>query len=162
ARAREGAALCVGARDAGGARGLRGRHPRRGRRAVRGGRAGRAAHGVGQRRRRLAGVAEAPALARAGRTRRRAQAGVAGGARRSGPSASLSCARRFARGRGRRPVGRGTSVAQTLLSVVARVVLGSIMFASLRLFQGHDSALVVATILPVVVLAVVLSRRALL
>src|ERR671928_1118645 len=78
------------------------------------------------------------------------------------PSRALIVARRLGRVRERLPVVLGTLVSQTLLNIVALVILGSIMFATVGLFQGHESALVVATILPVVLLAIVLSAPALL
>jgi phosphatidylinositol alpha-mannosyltransferase len=78
------------------------------------------------------------------------------------PSRALIVARRLGRVRERLPVVLGTIVSQTLLNIVALVILGSIMFATVGLFQGHETALVVATILPVVLLAVVLSGPALL
>jgi phosphatidylinositol alpha-mannosyltransferase len=78
------------------------------------------------------------------------------------PSRALIVARRVGRVRERLPVVLGTIVSQTLLNIVALVILGSIMFATVGLFQGHESALVVATILPVALLAVVLSMPALL
>jgi phosphatidyl-myo-inositol alpha-mannosyltransferase len=78
------------------------------------------------------------------------------------PSRALIVARRLGRVRERLPVVLGTIVSQTLLNIVALVILGSIMFATVGLFQGHESALVVATILPVLLLAIVLSAPALL
>jgi phosphatidylinositol alpha-mannosyltransferase len=78
------------------------------------------------------------------------------------PSRALIVARRLGRVRERLPVVLGTIVSQTLLNIVALVILGSIMFATVGLFRGHESALVIATILPVVLLAVVLSTPALL
>src|SRR3954462_2519028 len=78
------------------------------------------------------------------------------------PSRALIVARRLGRVRERLPVVLGTIVSQTLLNLVALVILGSIMFATVGLFQGHETALVVATILPVVLLALVLSMPALL
>jgi phosphatidylinositol alpha-mannosyltransferase len=78
------------------------------------------------------------------------------------PSRALIVARRLGRVRERLPVVLGTIVSQTLLNIVALVILGAIMFATVGLFQGHESALVVATILPVVLLALVLSAPALL
>src|SRR3954447_26082108 len=78
------------------------------------------------------------------------------------PSRALIVARRLGRVRERLPVVLGTIVSQTLLNIVALVILGSIMFATVGLFHGHETALVVATILPVVVLALVLSAPALL
>ena len=78
------------------------------------------------------------------------------------PSRALIVARRLGRVRERLPVVLGTIVSQTLLNIVALVILGSIMFATVGLFQGHESALVVATIAPVALLAVVLTLPALL
>jgi phosphatidylinositol alpha-mannosyltransferase len=78
------------------------------------------------------------------------------------PSRALIVARRLGRVRERLPVVLGTIVSQTLLNIVALVILGAIMFATVGLFQGHESALVVATIIPVALLALVLSLPALL
>ncbi|MEA2430739.1 MAG: phosphatidyl-myo-inositol alpha-mannosyltransferase, partial [Thermoleophilaceae bacterium] len=78
------------------------------------------------------------------------------------PSRALIVARRLGRVRERLPVVLGTIVSQTLLNIVALVILGSIMFATVGLFQGHESALVIATLVPIVLLAVVLSTPALL
>jgi phosphatidylinositol alpha-mannosyltransferase len=78
------------------------------------------------------------------------------------PSRALIVARRLGRVRERLPVVLGTIVSQTLLNIVALVILGSIMFATVGLFQGHESALVVATIVPVALLGLVLSMPALL
>ena len=73
------------------------------------------------------------------------------------PSRALIVARRLGRMRDRFPVVLGTLVSQTLLNILALVVLGAVMFATVGLFQGNEDALVVATIAPVVVLALVLS-----
>src|SRR3954447_10530268 len=78
------------------------------------------------------------------------------------PSRALIVARRLGRVRERLPVVLGTIVSQTLLNIVALVILGSIMFATVGLFHGHETALVVATIVPVALLALVLSMPALL
>src|SRR3712207_6894526 len=78
------------------------------------------------------------------------------------PSRALIVARRLGRVRERFPVVLGTIVSQTLLNLVALVILGSIMFATVGLFQGHEKALVASTILPVVLLAAVLAAPALL
>ncbi|MEA2411986.1 MAG: phosphatidyl-myo-inositol alpha-mannosyltransferase [Thermoleophilaceae bacterium] len=78
------------------------------------------------------------------------------------PSRALIVARRLGRVRERLPVVLGTIVSQTLLNIVALVILGTVMFATIGLFHGHESALVVATILPVALLAIVLSMPALL
>ena len=73
------------------------------------------------------------------------------------PSRALIVARRLGRVRDRFPVVLGTLVSQTLLNILALVVLGAVMFATVGLFQGNEDALVVATIAPVVMLALVLS-----
>jgi phosphatidylinositol alpha-mannosyltransferase len=73
------------------------------------------------------------------------------------PSRALIVARRVGRVRDRLPIVLGTLVSQTLLNIVALVVLGAVMFHTVGLFQGNEDALVVATIAPVVLLAVVIS-----
>src|SRR4051794_22140199 len=78
------------------------------------------------------------------------------------PSRALIVARRVGRVRERLPVVLGSIVSQTLLNLVALVILGAIMFATVGLFEGHESALFVATILPVVLLALVLAAPTLL
>jgi phosphatidylinositol alpha-mannosyltransferase len=71
------------------------------------------------------------------------------------PSRALIVARRLGRVRERLPIVLGTLVSQTLLNLVALIVLGSIMFATVGLFQGHETALVLATVAPVAALALV-------
>ena len=78
------------------------------------------------------------------------------------PSRALIVARRLGRPRELVPVVLGTLVSQTILNIVALVVLGSVMFATVGLFQGHEGALLAATILPIALLAVVLAAPALL
>ena len=73
------------------------------------------------------------------------------------PSRALIVARRVGRVRDRFPIVLGTLVSQTLLNILALIVLGVVMFNTVGLFQGNEDALVVATIVPVVVLAIVLS-----
>jgi phosphatidylinositol alpha-mannosyltransferase len=73
------------------------------------------------------------------------------------PSRALIVARRLGRMRDRFPVVLGTLVSQTLMNLLALSVLGTVMFATVGLFNGNEDALVVATIAPVVVLAFVLS-----
>ncbi|MEA2353592.1 MAG: phosphatidyl-myo-inositol alpha-mannosyltransferase, partial [Thermoleophilaceae bacterium] len=65
------------------------------------------------------------------------------------PSRALIVARRLGRVRERLPVVLGTLVSQTLLNLVALVVLGSIMFATVGLFRGHESALVLVGAAPI-------------
>jgi phosphatidyl-myo-inositol alpha-mannosyltransferase len=73
------------------------------------------------------------------------------------PSRALIVARRVGRVRDRFPIVLGTLVSQTLLNILALVVLGGVMFHTVGLFQGNEDALIVATIAPVVLLALVLS-----
>jgi phosphatidyl-myo-inositol alpha-mannosyltransferase len=73
------------------------------------------------------------------------------------PSRALIVARRVGRVRDRFPIVLGTLVSQTLLNLLALVVLGAVMFNTVGLFQGNEDALVVATIAPVLVLALVVS-----
>jgi phosphatidylinositol alpha-mannosyltransferase len=73
------------------------------------------------------------------------------------PSRALIVARRVGRMRDRFPVVLGTVVSQTLLNLLALSVLGGVMFATVGLFKGNEDALVLATIAPIVLLALVLS-----
>ena len=57
------------------------------------------------------------------------------------PSRALVVARRTGRPRENLPVVLGTLVSQTLLNIVALVVLGTVMFSSVDLFNGHQNAL---------------------
>jgi phosphatidyl-myo-inositol alpha-mannosyltransferase len=50
----------------------------------------------------------------------------------------------------------GTVVSQTLLNIVALLILGAIMFSSVDFFSGHQSALLVAALAPLALLIVVL------
>src|SRR5205085_4866199 len=72
------------------------------------------------------------------------------------PSRALVVARRTGRPREHLPIVLGTVVSQTLLNILALAILGAIMFTSVDLFNGHQSALLVATIAPLALLVVVL------
>ena len=72
------------------------------------------------------------------------------------PSRALVVARRTGRARENLSVVLGTVVSQTLLNIVALAVLGGVMFSSVDLFDGHQNALLVAAIAPLVLLAIVL------
>jgi phosphatidylinositol alpha-mannosyltransferase len=78
------------------------------------------------------------------------------------PSRALIVARRLGRVRERLPIVLGTLISQTLLNLVALAVLGIIMFSTVGLFQGKEDALVIATFIPVVVIALLLAAPALL
>jgi len=78
------------------------------------------------------------------------------------PSRALIMARRLGRVRADLPIVLGSLVSQTLLNIVALTVLGVVMFSTVGLFNGGEDALVLATIAPVVLLALVLVAPALL
>ena len=61
--------------------------------------------------------------------------------------------------RERLPVVLGTLVAQTFLNLIALAILGTVMFATVGLFQGNEDKLVAATLAPVVLIALLLARR---
>jgi phosphatidylinositol alpha-mannosyltransferase len=72
------------------------------------------------------------------------------------PSRALVVARRTGRPREHLPIVLGTLVSQTLLNIVALIVLGAVMFSSVDLFSGHQDALLAAAIAPVALLLIVL------
>ena len=73
------------------------------------------------------------------------------------PSRALVVARRTGRPRENLPTVLGTVVSQTLLNIVALIVLGAVMFSSVDLFSGHQDALVLAAIAPLALLVTVLT-----
>jgi phosphatidylinositol alpha-mannosyltransferase len=78
------------------------------------------------------------------------------------PSRALVVARRTGRPREHFPVVLGTVVSQTLLNLLALMVLGVIMFSSVDFFSGHQEALLVVAIVPVVLLVLLLGAPAVL
>src|SRR5262249_2907636 len=72
------------------------------------------------------------------------------------PSRALVVARRTGRPRENLPIVLGTVVSQTLLNIVALLILGAIMFSSVDFFSGHQSALLVAALAPLALLILVL------
>jgi len=72
------------------------------------------------------------------------------------PSRALVVARRTGRPAENLPVVLGTLVSQTLLNIVALIILGAIMFSSVNFFNGHENALLFAAIAPAALLAFVL------
>jgi len=72
------------------------------------------------------------------------------------PSRALIVARRLGRPREALPVVIGTLVSQTLLNVLALVILGVVMFSTVGLFAGRQQALVWYALAPIAVLALVL------
>ncbi len=78
------------------------------------------------------------------------------------PSRALVVARRTGRPREHLPVVLGTIVSQTILNVVALMILAGIMFSAVSVFAGHEDALVAAAAAPAALLAAVLAAPALL
>jgi phosphatidyl-myo-inositol alpha-mannosyltransferase len=78
------------------------------------------------------------------------------------PSRALIVARRTGRPRDALPVVMGTVVSQTLLNIVVLAGLGGVMAAAVNLFNGHQNVLLVVSVAPLVVLAIVLVGPALL
>jgi phosphatidyl-myo-inositol alpha-mannosyltransferase len=77
-------------------------------------------------------------------------------------SRALVVARRTGRPRDNLPVVLGTVVSQTLLNILALVILGAAMFSSVDLFSGHENALLVTAIAPLGILLVVVAAPTLL
>ncbi|HZU59548.1 MAG TPA: flippase-like domain-containing protein, partial [Solirubrobacteraceae bacterium] len=71
------------------------------------------------------------------------------------PSRALVVARRTGQPRRYFPVVLGTLVSQTLLNILALVILGAIMFSSVDIFAGHEDALMAVAIAPAVLLLIV-------
>ncbi|MGI8803739.1 MAG: lysylphosphatidylglycerol synthase domain-containing protein [Solirubrobacteraceae bacterium] len=78
------------------------------------------------------------------------------------PSRSLIVARRLGRPRETLPAVLGTIVAQTLLNLLALLLLGGVVLSSVDLFAGHHGALLLASVAPLVVLLVVVVTPSLL
>jgi phosphatidylinositol alpha-mannosyltransferase len=78
------------------------------------------------------------------------------------PSRALIVARRSGRPREHLPTVIGTIVSQTLLNVLALVILGVVMFSSVSVFSERHKALVAFAIAPLAILAAVLVAPALL
>jgi phosphatidylinositol alpha-mannosyltransferase len=78
------------------------------------------------------------------------------------PSRALIVARRLGRPRERLPAVLGTLVSQTVLNVLALVILGAVMFTTIGLFAGRQQALVWYALAPFAVLCAVLVAPALL
>ncbi|HEY3018963.1 MAG TPA: lysylphosphatidylglycerol synthase domain-containing protein [Solirubrobacteraceae bacterium] len=78
------------------------------------------------------------------------------------PSRAIIVARRLGRAREALPTVLGTLVSQTLLNLVALVILGVTMFSTVDLFTGHHGALIAFTFAPAAILLSVLVAPALL
>jgi phosphatidyl-myo-inositol alpha-mannosyltransferase len=71
------------------------------------------------------------------------------------PARAMVVARRTGKPRQNLPVVLGTLVSQTFLNIVALVILAGIMFSSVNVFQGHESALLAVAITPFVLLLLI-------
>jgi phosphatidylinositol alpha-mannosyltransferase len=78
------------------------------------------------------------------------------------PSRALIVARRTGRPREHLPTVVGTIVSQTLLNVVALLVLGVVMFSTVSVFSERHKALVLFAVAPIAILLAVLVAPALL
>jgi phosphatidylinositol alpha-mannosyltransferase len=81
------------------------------------------------------------------------------------PARAMIVARRIGQGgraSSRLPVVLGTIVSQTLLNILALVILGCVMFASVPVFHDHQGGLIAFATLPLLILAAVLGAPALL
>ena len=78
------------------------------------------------------------------------------------PSRALIVARRLGRPRESLPAVLGTIVSQSLLNILALVILGAVMFATIGLFAGRQQALVWYALAPIAALVAVLVLPALL
>ena len=78
------------------------------------------------------------------------------------PSRALIVARRLGRPRDSLPAVLGTIVSQSLLNILALVILGAVMFATIGLFAGRQQALLWYALAPIAALAAVLVAPALL
>jgi phosphatidylinositol alpha-mannosyltransferase len=72
------------------------------------------------------------------------------------PTRAMLVARRMGRPREHLPIVVGTLVSQTVLNLVALVILGAVMLSTVELFAGHENALLAASTAPVLVAIVVL------
>ncbi|HLY49663.1 MAG TPA: glycosyltransferase, partial [Solirubrobacteraceae bacterium] len=71
------------------------------------------------------------------------------------PARAMVVARRTGKPRQNFPVVLGTLVSQTLLNILALIILAAIMFSSVNIFNGHESALVAVVAAPFVLLLVI-------
>jgi len=77
-------------------------------------------------------------------------------ARMGEPARALVVARRTGNPRKNLPIVAGTMVSQTVLNIVALIILGVVMFSSVDFFSGHQNALVFAAVAPAALLLIVL------
>ena len=72
------------------------------------------------------------------------------------PARAMIVSRRLGNVRERLPVVLGTLVSQTMLNILALVILGVVMFSTVGYFSGHQGALVLFTLAPIAIMIAVL------
>jgi phosphatidyl-myo-inositol alpha-mannosyltransferase len=72
------------------------------------------------------------------------------------PARALVVARRTGRPRESLPIVLGSLVSQTLINILALLILGAVMFSSVNIFNGHQQALLITAIVPLALLVLVL------
>ena len=72
------------------------------------------------------------------------------------PARALVVARRTGQPRENLPAVLGTLVSQTLLNILALIILGAIMFSAVDVFHGHQGALIAVAVAPAILLLFVL------
>jgi phosphatidyl-myo-inositol alpha-mannosyltransferase len=72
------------------------------------------------------------------------------------PSRALIVARRLGRARESLPVVLGTMVSQTLLNLLALIILGGVTLSTVSVLDGHDRALLLIALAPLAALAALL------
>jgi phosphatidylinositol alpha-mannosyltransferase len=71
------------------------------------------------------------------------------------PSRALVVARRTGRPRENLPIVLGTIVSQTLMNILALMILGAIVLSSVNIFSGHQDALLAVAIAPAALLVAI-------
>ncbi|HEY4094573.1 MAG TPA: lysylphosphatidylglycerol synthase transmembrane domain-containing protein, partial [Baekduia sp.] len=76
------------------------------------------------------------------------------------PARAMIVARRLGRPREGLPIVLGTIVSQTMLNILALVILGAVMFQSVPVFHHHESGLFAFALLPLLILGAVMGAPA--
>jgi phosphatidylinositol alpha-mannosyltransferase len=71
------------------------------------------------------------------------------------PARAMVVARRSGKPRHNFPVVLGTLVSQTFLNILALMILATVMFSSVNIFNGHETALIAVAVVPFVLLLLV-------
>jgi phosphatidyl-myo-inositol alpha-mannosyltransferase len=71
------------------------------------------------------------------------------------PARAMVVARRTGKPRHNFPVVLGTLVSQTFLNILALMILAAVMFSSVNIFNGHETALIAVAVVPFVLILLV-------